>query len=188
MASRPLLLRARRRLAQLRLGRAAARFSRAEDGATAVEFALVAIPFLMLIFAMIELGLVFLVSLTLENAVIDVGRTIRTGELQTSGGTADSFKTAVCDKMSWLGSGCAGALSIDVRTFADFASSNTSATNPTMPDTMAWNPGAAGSIVLIRAYYAWPLVTPLMRTGLQSANGKRIIYAAAAFANEPYEQ
>lgn len=38
------------------------------------------------------------------------------------------------------------------------------------------------------AYYAWPLVTPLMRTGLQSAGGKRIIYAAAAFANEPYEQ
>ena len=170
------------------LSRLASRFARAERGATAVEFAFVAIPFLMLVFAMIELGLVFLVSLTLENAVMDVGRTIRTGEVQKAGGTADGFKTAVCDKMSWLGSRCAGALSIDVRTFTDFASSNTSAANAAIPGSLAWNPGAAGSIVLIRAYYTWPLVTPLMQTGLQSANGKRIIYAATAFTNEPYDR
>lgn len=182
MARRPSLDRVRLRLASL-----AWRFARAERGATAVEFAFVAIPFLMLVFAMIELGLVFLVSLTLENAVMDVGRTIRTGELQNSGGTAASFKTAVCNKMSWVGASCAGALSIDVRTFADFSSTNTSAAS-TMPETMNWNPGGAGSIVLIRAYYAWPLVTPLMQTGLQSANGKRIIYAATAFTNEPYDR
>ncbi|HJV43637.1 TadE/TadG family type IV pilus assembly protein [Caulobacter sp.] len=172
--------------ARLRLASLAGRFARAERGATAVEFAFVAIPFLMLVFAMIELGLVFLVSLTLENAVMDVGRTIRTGELQNSGGTAATFKTAVCNKMSWVGASCAGALSIDVRTFADFTSSNSSAA--TMPDTMNFNPGGAGSIVLIRAYYAWPLITPLMQTGLQSANGKRIIYAATAFTNEPYDR
>lgn len=174
--------------ARLRLARLAGRFARAERGATAVEFALVAIPFLMLVFAMIELGLVFLVSLTLESAVMDVGRTIRTGELQNAGGTAASFKTAVCNKMNWVGASCAGALSIDVRTFADFTSSNSSAANATMPDTMTFNPGGAGSIVLIRAYYAWPLITPLMQTGLQSANGERIIYAATAFTNEPYDR
>ena len=41
----------------------AARLRSDRSGATAVEFALVAIPFLMLIFAIIELGLVFLVEL-----------------------------------------------------------------------------------------------------------------------------
>ena len=102
-----LLHRVRRRTARL-----AGRFARAERGATAVEFALVALPFLMLVFAIIELGLVFLVSITLESAVADVGRTIRTGQVQTGGGSAASFKTAVCDKMSWLGAKCASALSI----------------------------------------------------------------------------
>lgn len=188
MAHRPLLDRARRRLAGLRLARTAARFARAERGATAVEFALVSIPFLLLVMAMIELGLVFLVSLTLENAIIDVGRTIRTGEVQGAKTTAADFKTAVCAKMNWLGDRCAGALSLDVRTYADFASVGASAANATVPNPPTWDPGKAGSVVLIRGYYAWPLVTPLMNTGLQSADGKRIIYAATAFMNEPYEQ
>ncbi len=184
MAHGFILERARRRLARL-----AGRFARAERGATAVEFALVAIPFLLLVFAVIELGLVFLVSLTLENAVIDVGRTIRTGEVQTGGGTASTFKTAVCNKMSWIGATrCNGALQIDVRTYSDYTTSNSTATNATVPTSMNWNPGVAGSIVLVRAYYTWPLITPLLQTGLQSANGKRIIYAATAFTNEPYDQ
>lgn len=188
MAHRPLLDRARRRLARLGLARAAARFAGAERGATAVEFALVSIPFLMLVLAMIELGLVFLVSLTLENAIIDVGRTIRTGQVQNAAGTASSFKTAVCQKMDWLGDRCVDALSIDVRTFNDFSSIGASTANVPMPNPTVWNPGSAGSIVLVRAYYAWPLVTPLMTTGVQTAGGKRIVYAATAFMNEPYEK
>jgi Flp pilus assembly protein TadG len=165
----------------------AGRFARAERGATAVEFALVGMPFLMLIFAIIELGLVFLVSITLETAVTDVGRTIRTGEVQVAGGTAAGFKTAVCNKLSWLGSKCEGALRIDVRTFSDYASTNTSSSNLNVPTNMNWDPGSPGSIVLVRAYYTWPLITPLLTTGLQSADGKRIIYAATAFSNEPYQ-
>lgn len=193
MAHRPLLDRALagrvgRRLASLRPVRLATRFARAERGATAVEFALVSIPFLLLVMAMIELGLVFLVSLTLENAIIDAGRTIRTGEAQGAKITAADFKTAVCAKMNWLGDRCAGALSLDVRTYADFASVSASNASGTVPDPVSWDPGKAGSIVLVRGYYTWPLVTPLMNTGLQSANGKRIIYAATAFMNEPYEQ
>lgn len=183
MALSRLLDRARRRLAHTAGG-----FARAEDGATAVEFAFVAIPFLMLVFAIIELGLVFLVSLTLENAVMDVGRQIRTGQIQTAGGTASTFKTSVCNKMSWLGaSKCSANLQIDVQTYSDYAAGNTSASTGTVPTTMNWNPGAAGSIVLIRAYYTWPLITPLLNTGLQNSSGKRIIYAATAFTNEPYE-
>lgn len=161
------------------------RFSRARRGAVTVEFAFVSIPFLLLVFAIIELGLVFLVSLTLENAVIDVGRTIRTGEVQTAGRTAATFKTAVCTEMSWLGSACDAALSLDVRTFSGFSASGT-ALNAAKPNTPCWDPGGPGSIVMIRAYYNWPLVTPLLETGLQTSNGKRMLTAATAFSNEPY--
>src|SRR4051812_32919524 len=123
MASSRLLARARRRL-----DRIAGRFARADDGATAVEFAIVVMPFLVLVFGLIELGLVSLVSMSLDNAVMETGRTIRTGQVQTSGGTAATFKTSVCNQMSWLGSKCASSLSIDVRTFNDYASSKTNAT------------------------------------------------------------
>lgn len=174
--------RARRRIVRSAARRAAG-FARADGGATAVEFALVSIPFMMLIFAIIELGLVFLVSLTLESAIVDAGRTIRTGEVQTTGGTAASFKATVCAKIGWLGGDCDSHLSLDVRTFPDFTTGATSTT----PATMAWTPGGPGSTVLVRAYYTWPLVTPLLRTGLQDVSGKRVIYAATAFTNEPYE-
>lgn len=162
-----------------------ARFARARDGATTVEFAFVSIPFFLLIFATIELGLVFLVSVTLENAVIDTGRQIRTGELQTAGGNAATFKTAMCGRMSWVGAACSSALSVDVRTFTGFSASAT-ALNAAKPNTTCWDPGGPGSIVLVRAYYNWPLITPLLQTGLQTANGKRMITAASAFSNEPY--
>ena len=62
------------------------RFGSARRGATAVEFAFVALPFLTLLFAVLELGMVFLVSTTLQNAADAAGRQIRTGELQGSGG------------------------------------------------------------------------------------------------------
>jgi Flp pilus assembly protein TadG len=163
------------------------RLGRGQGGAVTVEFAFVSIPFLLLIFAIIELGLVFLVSLTLENAVIDVGRTIRTGEVQTAGGNAATFKAAVCQRMSWLGTACSSALSVDVRTFSGFSTSAT-ALNAALPNTPCWDPGGPGSIVMVRAYYNWPLITPLLQTGLQTSNGKRMLTATSAFENEPYSE
>ena len=47
------------------------RFRRAEKGATAVEFAMVAAPFFFLLFAMIEIAAVFFTSTVLENAVLE---------------------------------------------------------------------------------------------------------------------
>ena len=166
------------------------RFRRNRDGATAVEFAIVATPFLALMFGILDLGLVFLVSTTLENAVEEASRKIRTGELQTAGGTATTFKTAVCDEMSWLGSGCASAVHVDVRTFTTFAGVTTTdpTTNGAFDDTKTqFSTGSSESIVVVRVYYEWGLVAPLMNPGLKNlSNNKRLISATATFRNEPY--
>ena len=161
------------------------RFARAQDGAAAVEFAFVAIPFLVLVFAIFELGLVFLLSMTLENALMNVGRQIRTGQLQTSGGTAASFRTAVCGQMAWLGAACSSTIKLDVRTVTSFSGA-TSQTTPADGKT-CWDPGGPGSIVLVRAYYKWPLIAPLLRSGVASQDGNRVVTSSALFANEPYE-
>mgnify|MGYP000210904485 CR=1 FL=1 len=63
-------------------------------GGEAIEMAIVGAPFIALLFALLELGLVFMVSTTLENATDEASRKIRTGELQTSGGNASTMKSA----------------------------------------------------------------------------------------------
>jgi Flp pilus assembly protein TadG len=63
----------------------AARFARDRKGATAVEFAFVAAPFFLLVFAILEIALIFFASAIIEEAVADAARDIRTGELQSSG-------------------------------------------------------------------------------------------------------
>lgn len=166
------------------------RFAGARSGSAAVEFAFVALPFLALLFAVLELGMVFLVSTTLQNAADAAGRKIRTGELQAAGGTAATFKAAICADMSWLGSDCATNLTVDVRTFTTFAA--VTASDPVTdgaidPTKTTFQPGNAEDIVLVRAYYSWTLFTPLLNSGLKSlSNGKRLISTTVTFRNEPW--
>ena len=74
-------------------------FVRQQDGAAAVEFGLVAAPFLALIFAIMETAIVFFAGQTLETAVADSARLIMTGQAQTQGFDQAAFKNAVCAKI-----------------------------------------------------------------------------------------
>ncbi|MDB5432557.1 MAG: pilus assembly protein [Caulobacter sp.] len=165
------------------------RFARHEGG-NIVEMALVSLPFITLLFGVLELGVIFMVQTTLENASYSVSRQIRTGELQTAGGTAATFKTAMCNEMGWLGATCATSLSVDVRTFTQF--SNVTAPSPVTngavdPTKVTFTPGAAGDIVLVRCFYTWSLFTPVLSAGLQNlSGGKRMLTAAVTFRNEPF--
>lgn len=167
------------------------RFVAARRGATAVEFAMVATPFLALMFGVLELGLVFMVSTTLDNATEAAARTIRTGQLQTAGGSANTFKTAVCNNMTWLGSSCSGKLTVDVRTFPKFA--DVSMSNPVTNGAIDasktnFTPGGGEDIVVVRAYYEWTLITPMLNAGLANLGGtKRLVYSTVTFRNEPYD-
>ena len=158
------------------------RFSRADDGVVAVEFAFVIIPFLILVFGLLELGLVFLVSLTLENSLAIVDRRIRTGDLQNA--TRESYYTAVCQEMAWLSSGCGTALTVDVQVMPSFA--NTADPPPPNLDNPCFDPGGPNSIILVRAYYRWPVITPLLGDAVTGSGGDRRITSAALFQNEPY--
>ena len=120
-----------------------------------------------------------------------VSRQIRTGQTQTNGGNAATIKTAICNEMSWLGSNCATDLNIDVRTFTSFsgqgAPPNPVASGTVTPSKFCWDPGGAGSIVLVRAYYTWTLIAPVLNSGLINIGGtKRLITSAISFRNEPY--
>ena len=55
---------------------------RSRDGSAAVEFALVALPFCFMIFAILEVVLIFTLDSVLENAAINTGRLVRTGQAE----------------------------------------------------------------------------------------------------------
>lgn len=172
--------------------RFAARFVRATRGAVGVEFALICVPFVTMMFALVELGMALLAYTSMEAATHVAARQIRTGEFQESGSnTKVDFKNLVCANMSWLGS-CATDLYVDVRTFGNFAalasSSPMSGTSFNNAST-CFTAGAPTDIVLVRAYFKWRLFTPLLDGALEnmgSGSGIRLMSTATAFRNEPY--
>jgi Flp pilus assembly protein TadG len=175
------------------------RFLADEHGATAVEFALVAAPFLALIVGIIQTFLVLFASQLLETVVTQSSRQILTNQAQTAGLSQSQFATQVCDQVRILFN-CSD-LMIDVETYSSFSGTNTGTafpqTNSTLPaltfnaqgqvtNTWQYSPGATGDVVVVRVMYQWPVFGGPLGFNLSNLpNGNRLIMAAAAFQNEP---
>src|SRR3974377_1075748 len=63
------------------------RLIKAERGATMVEFALVVLPFLLLLLGAFDIGFYYWGSEELENATVYGARLVRTGQVQAAGRT-----------------------------------------------------------------------------------------------------
>jgi len=173
---------ARRRLLSLRVVR---RFARKEDGAAAIEFAIVGIPFLALFLAIFEAAFMFFAGQTLETAVADSSRLIMTGQAQTEGMSQAAFKSAVCARVYGLFD-CQDGVRIDVKTYQSFATVDNSSpldANGNFQNNQVYQPGGAGDIVVVRLFYQWPVYVSLLQSG---AGNKRLLIATAAFRNEPF--
>jgi len=168
----------------------AIRFARRQDGTAAVEFGLVAAPFLALLFAIIETAIVFFAGQALETAVADSARLIMTGQAQTQSFDATAFKNAVCAKIYGLFN-CQSGVYVDVRKFSSFSS----VTMPSPVDAQGnfqnnfqYQPGGPGDIVVVRLFYQYPVYVSLLGFNLSNINGgNRLLAATAAFRNEPYQ-
>jgi Flp pilus assembly protein TadG len=169
--------------------RLARRFVRQQDGVAAVEFAMVAVPFLALTFAILETALVFFAGQTLETAVTDAGRLIMTGQAQTQGWSKDDFKTQVCNRIFGLFD-CVNGVYVDVQTYTSFAAINQTppVVNGVFDQTkLNYNPGNPGDIEVITLYYQWPIYFSPFGIDLANlSNNKRLLVATAVFCNEPF--
>jgi Flp pilus assembly protein TadG len=165
------------------------RFRRNRRGSAAVEFALVAPIFFAVLFAIIELALVFFASQMLETVTQDTSRLIMTGQAQNAAYTQASFKDAVCAKLTVMFD-CLNGVSIDVQSYKQFSTVDIadpidSGKNFVPPNN--YLPGGPGDIVVVRLFYKWPLfVTGLGFNPANIAGNKRLLTATAAFQNEPY--
>ena len=170
------------------------RFRRwAEDkrGVAAVEFAMIAIPFFFLIFGLLEVCVIFIMSAVLEHGLNEAARGIRTGELQSGEDfDRDAFEDIVCAEVFDMFE-CKGKIQLDVKTFDSFAT--TSNTTPLDDDGeldttgFEFDPGGRDDIVVVRAFYAWDLITPVMSAPLANmSNDRHLLQATVVFRNEPF--
>ena len=165
------------------------RFAGAQTGAAAAEFAMIALPFLALVFSIFELGFMFLVSTTMESSAQTQARTLRTGQFQSASGTAASYKSAICDNLGWLTADCYANLYVDVRVFPTFGQVTAPwpVTNGAIdPSKLTFQASSACSIVLARAFYNWTLLAPDF-SGVAHMNGNKVLLSSTlSFRNEPF--
>lgn len=155
-----------------------------------MEFALVATPFFFMMMGIIETMLIFFGNLAVEDALDQVGREIRTGEITSANNamTPEQFKIEVCSKLSLLPD-CTDNLQVAVQSYTQFAGS-VCATAPDPDDespVMPFDTGSAGSTIVACAYYKWQITTPLIGHLLSDLSGnRRWLQSTILFKNEPF--
>lgn len=177
-----------------------ASFRRSQEGATAVEFGLLALPFLFLMFSILEIAMVFWSTQVLETAVANASRQIYTGQFQsdpakatlTSAQLAAAFKTAVCANVTALFD-CNAKVAIDIRNFSSFSGTTPPTATKTVGTTTTFDTTSFGyqtvgakQIALVTAAMEYPVMVKMLAGTAGLSNGNRIIMATAAFKTEPY--
>lgn len=185
---------------------AIASFLRGREGVVAVEMALLAIPIVLMLVAVAEIGLYFYVRNSLDYAAQQVSRQIMTGAVQAmtinnQPLNASQFQsTVVCPKLPRIV--VCSSLIVNVQTFAEgespggfyqFVNSSQSGlilpTPGATPPTTSYCIGASGQYVVLQFVYPLPLITSIFSSGSEvMSNGKHdfVFSSTAAWKNEPF--
>lgn len=170
------------------------RFRANRRGSAAVQFALVAPLFFALLFAIIEVAMVFFANQILETGTQDAARGLFTHQTQDNAAnitaTQQKFQSELCSGVEAM-LGCNNVL-FDVRSYPV----GTPFTVPPLFDTggnpisanftFQLPPANSSNIVVVRTFYKWPLL--FMNLGFSLANigtDKRLLTATSAFRVEP---
>ena len=185
------------RLPRLPRRHAASRLVRNEDGTAAVEFALVAIPFLLFVLGLLGMGLYFLASTSLEYGVEAAARKLRTGEAEKGSMSVGSFRELVCKGAgSYIDCGKVSTIVQHATTWSGIApqsctdgSGNMVGSTGSTGELINKYSGSASEVVLVTVCYKWDLAQqfPFLQLGSGGGSGPAIIQAATAFKSEPYK-
>ena len=185
-------------------------FGRSRSGATSVEFAMISVPFLGLLFALFQTCLVFLMQQGLRAALDNAARQVLTGQSQNNSAVSswqnfrDTYICPAAPATRLLPSfiTCANIV-IDIRPYSSFSGltmSNVTSSFLTDGSGPQYNPGNPCDIVVVRAIYPMPIFLPTLwdttlgkgvtvsTAGQTNYGGKfvQMLTAASVFRNEPY--
>ena len=165
------------------------RWRKDEEGVTAVEFALVGLPFLFMVIGIIEMALMFTAQSLLEASTSQAARQIRTGAVQQGGGE-DVFTDAMCD-FARVFIPC-DEIQYQVVSMENFGDAEEFPPPSYDADgnleDQGFDPGGVSDVVMIRTSYTYPIKTPLMQVVLTNNSGtSRIMTSTIVLKTEPYE-
>ena len=181
---------------QARRPRFFARFLGDRRGSTAIEFAILAIPFALLVFAILESCIAFAGQEVMANITDDVARKLRTGQLKAADIAGDNLKNMICQKLEIIVSqDCPDQMDVDLRQYTTFADAALASfriqggqvilTKSGATQPFAVTAGAAESKNMLRVFYKWPIMTDLLA---QSMGGNKTLhFASVTWQNEPFD-
>jgi Flp pilus assembly protein TadG len=172
---------------------------RDESGSAAVEFALVAMPFLLFVLGTIGMGLYFLAGTSLEYGAESAARKIRTGEAEKGeNGSSTPMKVSRFRELVCSGAGPAidcSKMTVHVSSAKEWSGitppSCTDAPTGVENEQISKYSGTAGDVVLVTLCYRWDMAknfSSFLKLGSgPGGTGDTIIQASTAFKNEPYK-
>ncbi|CDX61861.1 pilus assembly protein [Mesorhizobium sp. M2C.T.Ca.TU.009.01.2.1] len=167
-------------------------------GSTAMEFAMLAIPFALLVFAILESCISFAGQEVMANITDDVARQLRTGQLQKTNVSEASVKQLICSRLEIIVAQDCPGLFVDLREYSSFADAATAGfridgnnivlTQGGSDKTFTVSPGLAESINMLRVFYKWPVMTDLLAKQMQNfTDGTTLHFASVTWQNEPFD-
>jgi Flp pilus assembly protein TadG len=174
------------------------RFLGDRRGSTAIEFAMLAFPFALLVFAILESCISFAGQEVMANITDDVARQLRTGQLKQADVSGSQLQDRICARLEIIvAKGCPG-LKVDLREFTTFAaaanagftvSGDTITLTGVADPTFKVQTGLSESKNMLRVFYPWPVMTDFLAKSMSNmSNGtKTLHYASAVWQNEPFD-
>lgn len=153
------------------------RFYRQQQGATVIEFAIVAPVVLLLLFGIIEFSLMMFVSSVIEGATANISRMSKTGALRSTNPDpqtrAEQDESQLRSMIIERGKGIIRDGNLFVQTRPRTSQTNTM--------------GQAGELVIYVVRYDWKIITPIMSSLLGDDEGVFGISSTTAVVNEPFD-
>lgn len=163
-------------------------FGRKQEGAVAIEFAIVALPFIWLLLIVFEAAAMLFTDIAIQNGVTNTARLIRTGQVQTQGMNAAGFKQIMCGNIaSYID---CSKIRVDISKSATLPITGVDMMTVDETAPQSFEVGGPSEWVMVQARYDWKLFIPGISQLSNHANANgvqmRRLTAGALFRNEPY--
>ena len=178
-------------------------FATATEGAAALEFALVSLPFLALVGAIVQIAFVIWAGQNFDRTVQNAVRTLFTGQFQIANAGTSSpaiLLKKLNDAMCGTGANrtvtlfdCS-SVKVDVSVASSFSAG--AGATPMNATSRTWNSGFGtnyacakpGAIVVVTAAVKIPVFFSLLNLAQKSfADGTHLLQSTAVFRTEPYQ-
>lgn len=167
------------------------RWCRKEDGAAAVEFALIATPFFLILIGILEVAMYFAAGTVLEGGAAASSRLLRTGQAQLSENPEDAFRSALCshvqtmipcDRIQYE------VIRLDDNTFAGAENYEPEFDDDGNLVPAPFTTGNSNDVIMVRTVYRYEFLTPFLGSLITGDTGRNwsTHMAMSVIKAEPY--